>query len=85
MENRKPYGKFHRQQKRIKELESSNSRFRRIYSEYEFMSQELWNLENADGPVITEDFLNSVKLQTSFLEDEVEDWLLDGAAEILED
>lgn len=85
MEKRKPYGKFYRQQKRIKELESSNSRFKRIYSEYEFMSNELWNLENAEGPAITEEFINSIKLQTSYLEGEVEDWLLDGGVDILSD
>lgn len=64
-------------QKKIEELEKSSTRFRRIYSEYETMSEDLWNLENADGESIPDDFIDAIKLQTSFLEDEIEDWLID--------
>ena len=56
----------------------NNSRFRRIYSEYELMSDELWNLETSDtSGSIPDDFINAIKLQTSYLEDEIEDWLLE--------
>lgn len=41
------------------------------------MSDELWNLENSDISNIPDDFLNAVKLQTEYLEDEIDDWLLD--------
>lgn len=75
MKNRNPYRKFQGQQDKIADLEKTNSRFRRVYTEYELMSEELWNLESAEGPAVTDDFLNSVKLQTSYLEDEIEDWL----------
>jgi len=73
----KPYRKFLPQQKRIEELEKSSTRFKRIYSEYELMSDELWNLENGDAGNIPDDFINAIKLQTSFLEDEIEDWLIE--------
>ncbi len=74
----RPYRKFLPQQKKIEELEKNNSRFRRIYSEYELMSDELWNLETSDtSGSIPDDFINAIKLQTSYLEDEIEDWLLE--------
>ncbi len=65
------------QQKKIEELEKSSTRFRRIYSEYEIMSEELWNLENAEGPSVPDDFINAIQLQTSYLEDEISDWLIE--------
>ena len=64
-------------EEKIDELEKSSPRFKRIYSEYELMSDELWNLENSDISNIPDDFLNAVKLQTEYLEDEIDDWLLD--------
>ncbi|PZU84339.1 MAG: hypothetical protein DI529_11395 [Chryseobacterium sp.] len=74
----RPYRKFLPQQKKIEELEKSNSRFKRIYSEYETMSDELWNLEsNETEESIPDDFINAIKLQTSYLENEIQDWLID--------
>jgi uncharacterized protein YdcH (DUF465 family) len=64
-------------QKKIEELEKNSPRFKRIYEEYEFMSDELWNLENSDVTNIPDDFINAVKLQTEYLEDEIGDWLLE--------
>ncbi len=69
------------QQKRIEELERTNARFKRIYDEYETMSEELWNLESSGEIPVTDDFINSVKLQTSYLEDEIEDWLIEDVGE----
>ncbi|WP_232529140.1 hypothetical protein [Chryseobacterium gleum] len=40
------------------------------------MSNELWNLENSTGEPVPDDFINAMELQTSYLEDEIEDWLL---------
>ncbi|VEE10400.1 Uncharacterized protein conserved in bacteria [Chryseobacterium gleum] len=60
----------------IEALEKENSRFKRVYSEYENMSNELWNLENSTGEPVPDDFINAMELQTSYLEDEIEDWLL---------
>ncbi len=71
------YRKFRPDQKKIEELEKNSPRFKRIYSEYELMSEELWNLENSDASNIPDDFLEAVKLQTEYLEDEIHDWLLD--------
>ncbi len=72
----KKYRKFTPQQQKIEALEKESPRFKRIYSEYELMSDELWNLENSDISNIPDDFLNAVKLQTEYLEDEIGDWLL---------
>ena len=72
----KPYRKFLPQQKKIEELEKSSTKFRRLYSEYETMSDDLWNLENGDTENVPDDFINAVKLQTTYLEHEIEDWLL---------
>ena len=41
------------------------------------MSDELWNLENTDISNIPDDFLDAIKLQTSYLEEEIDDWLID--------
>jgi len=76
MKNQNKYRKFQLQQKNIEALERENSRFKRVYSEYENMSEELWNLENSDNEPVPDDFINAMILQTSYLEDEIEDWLV---------
>ena len=74
----RPYRKFLPQQEKIEELEKSNSRFKRIYSEYELMSDELWDLEsNENTESVPDDFINAIKLQTSYLEDEIQDSLIE--------
>ena len=40
------------------------------------MSDELWNLENQEGEPIPDDFINAMVMQTSYLEKEIEDWLI---------
>ncbi|RNA60541.1 hypothetical protein D1631_00620 [Chryseobacterium nematophagum] len=76
MKHQSKYGKFQLQLKNIETLEKENSRFKRIYSEYENMSHELWNIENSKEESIPDDFINAILLQASYLEDEIEDWLL---------
>lgn len=76
MKRQNKYRKFQLQQKNIEVLEKENSRFKRVYSEYENMSDELWNLENSKGEPVPDDFINAMLLQTSYLEDEIEDWLI---------
>lgn len=75
MERQNKYRKFQLQQKKIEDLERQNSRFKRVYTEYETMSDDLWNLENSEGEPVPDDFLDAMILQTSYLEDEIEDWL----------
>lgn len=75
MMTKRTFRKFVPQQKKIEELEKNSPRFKRIYSEYELMSDELWNLENSDTTNIPDDFIDAVKLQTEYLEDEIGDWL----------
>lgn len=74
MKRRNPYRKFQGQQDKIEKLEKSNSRFKRVFSEYEFMAEELWDLNNIESN-IPDDFLDSILVQTSFLEKEIEQWL----------
>ena len=76
MERQNKYRKFQLQQKNIEALERQSSRFKRVYSEYENMSDDLWNLENSEGEAVPDDFLDAMIMQTSYLEDEIEDWLL---------
>lgn len=76
MKNQNKYRKFQLQQKNIEVLEKENTRFKRVYSEYENMSDELWNLENKEGEPIPDDFINAMVMQTSYLEKEIEDWLI---------
>lgn len=75
MERQNKYRKFQLQQKKIEDLERQSSRFKRVYSEYENMSDDLWALENSEGQAVPDDFLDAMILQTSYLEDEIEDWL----------
>ncbi|MBL1222294.1 hypothetical protein JET18_15685 [Chryseobacterium sp. L7] len=76
MKSQNKYRKFQLQQKNIEALERENSRFKRVYSEYENMADELWNLENSTNEPVPDDFINAIMLQSSYLEDEIEDWLL---------
>ncbi|WP_292010090.1 hypothetical protein [Chryseobacterium sp.] len=76
MKHQNKYRKFQLQQKNIEALERENSRFKRIYSEYENMSNELWSLENSSGEPQPDDFINAIILQKTYLEDEIEDWLI---------
>ncbi|MGG5208701.1 hypothetical protein ACQWU4_07110 [Chryseobacterium sp. MIQD13] len=76
MKSQNKYRKFQLQQKNIEALERENSRFKRVYSEYENMADELWNLENSTNEPVPDDFINAIMLQSSYLEDEIEDWLI---------
>ena len=84
MNNRNPYRKFLGQQEKIEKLEKTNSRFKRVYDEYGYLADNLWDLETSEGVGVPDDFINSIKLQTSYLEDEIEDWLYKGESENLE-
>ena len=78
MTTQRPYRKFMPQQKKIEELEKNSPRFKRVYTEYELMADQLWDLENADTTNIPDDFMEAIKLQTEYLEEEIDDWLLDN-------
>ncbi|MDN3606734.1 hypothetical protein [Kaistella yonginensis] len=78
MITKRTYRKFNPQQKKIEELEKNSPRFKRVYSEYELMADQLWNLENTDTSNIPDDFIEAIKLQTEYLEEEIDDWLLEN-------
>jgi len=75
MKKRPSYRKFQPQLKKIEELEKNNSTFKRIYSEYELMSDELWEIENDEKNSVPDDFINAIQLQTEYLEEEINNWL----------
>ena len=75
MKAQNKYRKIQLQIKNIQELEKENSRFKRIYSEYEDMSHQLLNLEDPATDPVPDDFMDAIYIQTSYLEDEIEDWL----------
>ena len=77
MNTPRKYRKFTPHKQKIEALEKESPRCKRIYSEYELMSDELWNLENTDISNVPDDFLDAIKLQTSYLEEEIDDWLID--------
>lgn len=76
MKSQNKYRKFQLQQKNIEALEKENSRFKRVYSEYENISKDLQFFENNDKDSVPDDFMNAIIVQTSYLEDEIEDWLV---------
>ena len=76
MKSQNRYRKFQHQQKNIEALERESSRFKRVFSEYENISNDLWDLQNSEGNPIPDDFIDSINLQASYLEEEIEDWLM---------
>lgn len=76
MNNVRPTSKFLPKVEKIEELQRDYPRFKRIYSEYQLMTEELWILEMEESSSVPDDFINAVKLQASYLEDEIEDWLM---------
>lgn len=76
MKSQNKYRKFQLQNKNIEALEKENSRFRRVYSEYENLSNDLWELENSKTQSVPDDFINAIILQTNYLEEEIENWLV---------
>ena len=77
MRTKSPPRKFKPFQKKIEALEKQSPRFKRVITEYETMSEELWNLEHTDVTNIPDDFLDAIKLQTEYLKEEIDDWLLE--------
>ncbi|AYO58325.1 hypothetical protein CO230_09470 [Chryseobacterium sp. 6424] len=81
MTPKRPYRKFSSHQKEIQALEEKSDRFKRIFTEYQMMSDELWNLENSETTNIPDDFINAIILQTQCLEEEINSWLLPTAGQ----
>lgn len=77
----KPYRKFQAQESSIRRLKEQNSRFNRVYSEYETMSDELWDLETSERMPVPDDFRDAVQQQTDYLEEEISNWLQQEAGE----
>lgn len=75
MKTPRSYRKFQFKQEKIKDLEEHNPRFKRIYTEFENLSDEIWEIEIGDKADVPDDFMYALKIQTNFLEDEIDQWL----------
>ncbi|MFC6268312.1 hypothetical protein [Frigoriflavimonas asaccharolytica] len=79
MNTQNPCKKFESQREKVQTLLQENSRFKRIYEEYDYLSDNLWDLEQTEGISITDDFINYIKVETNYLEDEITFILLEKA------
>ena len=75
MKTPRSYRKFQFQQDKIRNLEEKSPRFKRIFTEFENLSDEIWDIETGDRDSVTDDFMMALQLQTNFLEDEIDNWL----------
>ena len=75
MKTPRSYRKFQFQQDKIRNLEEKSPRFKRIYTEFENLSDEIWDIETGDRDSVPDDFMMTLQLQTNFLEDEIDNWL----------
>lgn len=81
MNVQRPYRKFNPLEKKIEDLEKKNPRFKRIFSEYEIMSDEIYNMETSEESSLPDDFIDAVKLQREYLEEEIDGWLINSNPE----
>jgi len=84
MKTPRSYRKFQFQQEKIRNLEEKSPRFKRIYTEFENLSDEIWDIETGDRDSVPDDFMMALQLQTNFLEDEIDNWLSLKDEEIVE-
>ncbi len=76
MKTPRSYRKFQPHQEKIKTLETHEPRFKRVFNEYQSLSDELWDMESGDHPsAVSDDFLLALQEQTHYLEKEIDDWL----------
>lgn len=75
MKTPRSYRKFQFQQDKIRNLEEKSPRFKRIYTEFENLSDEIWDIETGDRDSVPDDFMMALQLQTNFLEYEIDNWL----------
>ena len=84
MKTPRSYRKFQFQQDKIRNLEEKSPRFKRNYTEFENLSDEIWDIETGDRDSVPDDFMMALQLQTNFLEDEIDNWLSLKDEEIVE-
>lgn len=84
MKTPRSYRKFQFQQDKIRNLEEKSPRFKRIFTEFENLSDEIWDIETGDRDSVPDDFMMALQLQTNFLEDEIDNWLSLKDEEIVE-
>ncbi len=70
-----PYSKFQKMTNEIKDLEKTNPRFKRVFSEFEEIVYEIWEIETGNRAAVPDDFIFALKLQKKCLEEEIDEWL----------
>lgn len=75
MKTPRPYRKFQYKQEKIKDLEEHHPRFKRIFMEFENLSDEIWDIETGSREAVPDDFMDALQLQTNYLEQEIDEWL----------
>ena len=63
------------QKRKIEDLEESLIRFKRMYVEYEQVSDELKTAETSEEVSMPDDFIDAIKIQKDFLQNEIYNWL----------
>jgi len=67
---------FEKTKQKIDKLNNNHPRFKQIYNEYQLFKNQLWNLQTSEViEQIPDDFVDAIKIQISYLEDEINDWL----------
>lgn len=75
MKTKIPRNRFSKQKNTIKELSAHNSRFKRIFDEYESISDQI----SHTPPDIPDDFFDAMNIQKLFLEEEINEWLKEAS------
>lgn len=75
MKATRSYRKFQKRQGKINDLKENNARFRRVFSEFEDLDEEIREIENGNRASVPDDFLFALKLQQNCLEEEIDEWL----------
>lgn len=57
------------------ELERKNPRFKRMITEYESITDELWEMQNDNSKNVADDLLNAMEVQSDLLSDAIEEYL----------
>lgn len=70
-----PYSKFLHCMDKIKAIEESNPRFKRVYYEYNSISEQLWEADLENHTALTDDFWWALETQKCCLEQEIVEWL----------
>lgn len=75
MELFSPCSKFQDCKEKIREMEEHNPRFRRVYSEFNAIVEEIRQMKRDSEDSVPDDFWWALETQKALLEEEIEHWL----------